>query len=66
MELYLQCVGVIHRLLCYQKRCRVRLTYHWKELWSALISLVKFLMANENHLAKKMNIFNLALQVSHS
>ncbi|XP_026277370.1 armadillo-like helical domain-containing protein 3 isoform X1 [Frankliniella occidentalis] len=63
MELYLLCVGVAHRLICYQKRCRVRLTYQWKEVWSSLISLLKFLVNNENHLARKMNIFHLAVQV---
>lgn len=63
MELYLLCIGVAHRLICYQKRCRVRLSYQWKEVWSALISLLKFLVNNENHLARKMNIFHLAVQV---
>lgn len=63
LELYLLCIGVMHRVLCYQKRCKVRLIYQWKELWASLIALLKFIIANEAHLAKKMNVFYLALQV---
>lgn len=63
MEQYLLCVGIIHRVLCYQKRCRVRLTYPWKELWSALIGLLKFLVQQEQTLVKRCNIFHLAIQV---
>ncbi|KAI9579757.1 armadillo-like helical domain-containing protein 3 isoform X2 [Glossina fuscipes] len=63
MELYLLCIGVVHRILCYQKRCRVRLNYPWKELWSALIGLLRFLVNQEQALIKKCNIFHLSLQV---
>lgn len=44
MQLYLLCIGIIHRLIVYQKRCRVRLNFEWKNLWSSLISLLKFLV----------------------
>lgn len=63
MELYLLSIGIIHRILCYQKRNRVRLVYPWKELWSALISLLKFLVNQEPNLIKKCNIFYLAIKI---
>jgi hypothetical protein len=63
IEIYLLGVGIIHRLLVYQKRCHVRLNYEWKNLWSALIHLLKFLVYQEPYLVKKYNIFQLALQV---
>uniref|UniRef100_A0A3Q4AYN2 Armadillo-like helical domain-containing protein n=1 Tax=Mola mola TaxID=94237 RepID=A0A3Q4AYN2_MOLML len=63
MDLYLRCVQIIHKLLCYQKKCRVRLHYTWRELWSALINLLKFLLSNETTLLAKHNIFHLALMV---
>ncbi|XP_046834150.1 armadillo-like helical domain-containing protein 3 isoform X2 [Vespa velutina] len=65
LELYHQCIGVLQRLLCYQKRCRVRLGYQWRDLWTALINLLKFLTTHESHLIKKMNIFPLAIQVAN-
>lgn len=65
MELYLLCLGVIHRLLCYQKKCRIRINYPWKDLWTALITLLRFLVQHESNLSKKMNIFDLSLQVTN-
>uniref|UniRef100_A0A672FFH8 Armadillo-like helical domain-containing protein n=1 Tax=Salarias fasciatus TaxID=181472 RepID=A0A672FFH8_SALFA len=63
MDLYLRCVQIIHKLLCYQKKCRIRLHYTWRELWSALINLLKFLLSNETSLLAKHNIFHLSLLV---
>jgi len=59
-ELYILCLGVIHRLLCYQKKCKIRFNYNWRDLWSALINLMKFIVNNESDLIKKWNIFILA------
>ncbi|CAG2166751.1 unnamed protein product [Oppiella nova] len=63
LDLYLLCIGVIHRLLCYQKKCKIRVDYVWKDLWSALIVLMKFILTNETELLKRCNIFTLALNV---
>ncbi|XP_057664352.1 armadillo-like helical domain-containing protein 3 [Diorhabda carinulata] len=63
MELYLLCTGVIQRILCYQKKCRIRLNYSWRDLWTALIALLRFILQNENSLGKKVNIFDLSIKV---
>lgn len=63
MELYILCMGVIQRILCHQKKCRIRLNYVWKELWAAIISLLRFILQNENYLGKKVNIFDLSIKV---
>jgi hypothetical protein len=46
LDLYSHCLGVIHRVLCYQKRTQTRLAYQWQGLWAALAGLVKFIMKN--------------------
>ena len=51
-------------MLVYQKRCRVRICYNWRDLWSALIALLKFMVANESNLIKKVNVFNICSQVT--
>ena len=61
-ELHSSALGVVHRIICHQKKCGVRINYPWTDLWSALITLLKFIINNESDLLKKMNIFALAAQ----
>ena len=62
-DLFMLCLGIIQRLLSFQKRCRVRIDYPWKELWSALTLLIKFLIGNEtNFLRHQVDIFALCGQ----
>jgi len=63
IELHLLALSCIHRVLSYQKRCRVRIAYNWRDLWSTLIALLKFVVANESNLNKKINVFNICSQV---
>merc|ERR1719193_458932 len=63
IELHLLALSCIHRLLVYQKRCRVRISYNWRDLWSTLIALLKFMVANESNLIKKVNVFTICAQV---
>ncbi|XP_016301080.1 UPF0668 protein C10orf76 homolog [Sinocyclocheilus anshuiensis] len=37
MDLYVRCVQIIHKLICYQKKCRVRVHYTWRDFWSGMI-----------------------------
>ncbi|CAG0882153.1 unnamed protein product [Cyprideis torosa] len=58
-ELHALSIGVVHRVLCYQKRARVRLQYPWKRLWAALIAFLKFLSVNEAVISRRHNVFDL-------
>lgn len=64
IDLFLLCLGIILRLLSFQKRCRVRIDYAWKDLWSALTSLIKFLIGNESYFVKhQLDLFSLCQHV---
>jgi len=46
-----------------KKRTRTRLSYSWRPLWNALISLLKFLQNCESQLTKHRDLFQLASKV---
>lgn len=58
---HMRCLGIIHRLMCYEKKCQIRLSYNWRDLWTALINLIKFILSNESSImgAWKKGIFAL-------
>ncbi|GET00373.1 UPF0668 protein C10orf76 homolog [Rhizophagus clarus] len=71
-DLYSMALGIIHRTLSYLKKNRVRLPYHWAELWHSLIGLLKFILSNIEHfqqdrasvnevLLSAINIINLSI-----
>nr|XP_002131899.1 armadillo-like helical domain-containing protein 3 [Ciona intestinalis] len=62
---HMRCIGIIHRLMCYEKKCQIRLQYHWKELWSALLTFLKFVLSNENSFIAqwKNGVFVLLTQI---
>jgi hypothetical protein len=36
-EIYSTCLNILHRLICFEKKVHIRLTYPWKGLWSTLM-----------------------------
>ncbi|PYH96242.1 DUF1741-domain-containing protein [Aspergillus ellipticus CBS 707.79] len=43
VNLYSHCIAIFLRLLTYLSMNKIRLSYHWSELWRALLSLMRFL-----------------------
>ncbi|RAL03983.1 ARMH3 family protein [Aspergillus ibericus CBS 121593] len=43
VSLYSHCIAVLLRLLTYLSMNKIRLPYHWSELWRTLLSLMRFL-----------------------
>ncbi|KAF2497589.1 DUF1741-domain-containing protein [Lophium mytilinum] len=48
VEFYILCLGVILRIISFLSRSRLRLAYHWSELWRTLLSFVRFLVTYAN------------------
>ncbi|KAK9471058.1 uncharacterized protein V1510DRAFT_368759 [Dipodascopsis tothii] len=59
VSMYEATLACIRRIISQLKRQRIRLKYHWAELWRSLISLTKFMANHSQHLIKLPSINNL-------
>eukprot|EP00026_Physarum_polycephalum_P003890 Phypoly_transcript_03907.p1 GENE.Phypoly_transcript_03907~~Phypoly_transcript_03907.p1 ORF type:complete len:759 (+),score=84.53 Phypoly_transcript_03907:28-2277(+) len=41
LDLYKRCVGIVHRILGYEKKTATRLAYKWKDMWNTLFSVMR-------------------------
>ncbi|KAE8853413.1 hypothetical protein PTNB73_02263 [Pyrenophora teres f. teres] len=66
VDFYILCLGVLLRLLSYLSRAKVRITYHWSEMWRTLLSFVRFLTTYESDIKanyKANNMVNILVNL---
>lgn len=55
-SLYLTCVRICHQTIWYLQKERIRLDYHWSQLWKAIIGLLDFLGSKIDELTSTTDI----------
>lgn len=66
LQLHLAAIGIMHRLLIYQKRAKVRLQYNWRTIWETIIHLIKFVSSNVSSLIKQHGASEVHQLVAHA
>ncbi|PLB38247.1 ARMH3 family protein [Aspergillus candidus] len=56
VNLYSQSIAILLRLFTYLSMNKIRLTYHWSELWRTLLSLMRFLTTYSSDLTSHLHI----------
>ncbi|KAF9888113.1 hypothetical protein FE257_009249 [Aspergillus nanangensis] len=56
VNIYSQAIAILLRLLTYLSMNKIRLTYHWSELWRSLLSLMRFLTTYASDLSTNPHI----------
>ncbi|OJJ89139.1 ARMH3 family protein [Aspergillus glaucus CBS 516.65] len=59
-NLYSHTIAILLRLLTYLSMSKIRLTYHWSELWRTLLSLMRFLTTYSSDLTTNPHITTLS------
>ncbi|KFD57504.1 hypothetical protein M513_01607 [Trichuris suis] len=62
-DLYQRMLGIVHRIVCFNKKCKVRLDFNLHGLWNALLTLLRFVVVNSQTLLEEGDIFDLCNQV---
>ncbi|KAK1139319.1 hypothetical protein N8T08_001090 [Aspergillus melleus] len=60
INLYSQAIAILLRLFTYLSMNKIRLSYHWSELWRTLLSLMRFLTTYVSDLSGSPHIDTLA------
>lgn len=53
LNIHVLAIGVMHRLLIYQKRAKCRLNFNWRSIWETLVHLLRFICTNFSALSKQ-------------
>ncbi|THH13581.1 hypothetical protein EW146_g6658 [Bondarzewia mesenterica] len=59
-SLYLTCIWICHHVVWYLQKERIRLDYHWRELWRAMFGLLDFLANKVDNLITTGGVQGLA------
>ncbi|TPX67490.1 hypothetical protein SpCBS45565_g03761 [Spizellomyces sp. 'palustris'] len=60
---YAYSLGIVERIICQSRGLKVRLPYHWNELWLAVMTVVQFVATQESTLQSHTGIAGLILQI---
>ncbi|GMT07428.1 hypothetical protein PENTCL1PPCAC_29602, partial [Pristionchus entomophagus] len=60
LEFHELCLGIVHRILAYQKNRCIRMS-HWQPLFNAMLSLMRFLLSHESKITT--SIFPLCFRI---
>ncbi|KAG2022949.1 hypothetical protein CC2G_000661 [Coprinopsis cinerea AmutBmut pab1-1] len=58
---HLKCIWICHRIVWYLQDRRIRLDYHWKELWVSVLGLLSFLVVKFDALVTTGGVEQLVL-----
>lgn len=59
VPMYSLAMGTILRIISQLKRLRIRLRYHWSELWKSIFSFLRFMLSSSRYLLSLEGVFEL-------